>query len=65
METDLTLDSEHTMQFADDVLLSCTLETCIFLLSNVTPKKSIKKKNGSEGEWVLGNLPPATLIYIS
>ena len=31
-----------TMQCADDVLLSCTLETCVVFQTNVTPIKSIK-----------------------
>ena len=44
MERDLTLGGEHTMQCADDVLLSCTLETCMVLLTNVTPINSIKKR---------------------
>lgn len=32
----MTLGSEHIMQFIDDVLQSCTLETCIILLTNIT-----------------------------
>ena len=44
MERDLTLGGEHTMQCADDVLLSCTLETCMVLLINVTPINSVNKK---------------------
>ena len=32
-----------TMQCADDVLLSCTLDTCMSLQTNVTPINSIKK----------------------
>ena len=42
METEkgLTLAGEYS----DDVLLSCTLETCLVLLTNVTPINSIKKK---------------------
>ena len=35
-----------TMQYADDVLLSCTLETCVILLTSVTPINLIKKKPG-------------------
>ena len=44
MERDFILGKGHTMQCADDVLLSCTLETCMVLLINVTPINS-KKKN--------------------
>lgn len=32
------------MQYADDVLQSCTLETRMVLLTSVTPNNSIKKK---------------------
>ena len=39
---DLTLGGKCTMQHADDVLLSYTLETCMILLTNVTPINSIK-----------------------
>ena len=38
----LTLAGEHTMQFIDDVLQNCTLETYIILTTNVTPVNSIK-----------------------
>ena len=44
MKRDFTLGDGHTMQYADDVLLSCTLETCMILLPNVPPKNSIKKR---------------------
>lgn len=37
-EGDLTLGDGHTMQYADDALLSCALETCMVFLINVTPK---------------------------
>ena len=33
------------MQCADDALLSCTLETCMVLVTIVTPINSIKKKD--------------------
>ena len=33
-----------TMQCADDVSLSCTLETCMILYTNVTPINLIKKR---------------------
>ena len=42
MEKDLTLGGEYMMHYTDDVLLSCTLETCMVLLTNVTPINSIK-----------------------
>ena len=44
MERDLTLGGECTRQYADDVLQCCTLETCMVLLTNVTPINSIKKR---------------------
>ena len=43
MEGEQTLGNEHTMQYTDDVLENCTLETCIMLLTNVTPMNLIKK----------------------
>ena len=43
VERDFTLGSECRMQYAGDVLLSCTLETCMVLLTIVTPINSIKK----------------------
>lgn len=33
---------DDMMQYADDVLLSCTLETCMVLLTNIPPIYSIK-----------------------
>ena len=59
---DLTLGNESTMQGADDVVLSCTLETCMVLLTNVTPINPIKilgassngpigRKQESQYEW--------------
>ena len=42
MEKDLTLGGEYMMHYTDDVLLSCTLETCMVLLTNVTPINPIK-----------------------
>ena len=41
-ERDLIWGSERTMQCADDVLLTCTLETCMLLLTSVTLINSIK-----------------------
>ena len=37
IEGDLTLGGEHTIQYTDDVLYNCTLETYIISLTNVTP----------------------------
>lgn len=34
----LTLGGEHTLQYTDDVLLTCKLEMYIILLSNVSKK---------------------------
>ena len=47
MEGDLTWDGEHTIQYTHDVLQNCTPETYIILLTNVTPIKTIKKKQTS------------------
>ena len=44
-EGDLTWGTEHTIQDTSDVLDSCTAETYIILLTNVTPINSIKVKN--------------------
>ena len=43
MEGDLTLGTEHTIQYKNDVLQNCTPKTYIILLTNVTPINSIKK----------------------
>ena len=42
----VTWDGEHTIQYTDDVLQSCTPETYIILLTNVNPINSIKMKKG-------------------
>ena len=39
---DLTLDGEHTVQYTDDILLNCTLETYIILLTNIISINLIK-----------------------
>ena len=41
---DLTWGCEHIIQYTGDVLQTCTPETSIILLTNVTPIYSIKKK---------------------
>ena len=37
MDRDLTWSGEHTIQCTDDVLWNCAPETCIILLTIVTP----------------------------
>ena len=55
---DLTLDGECTIQCADNVLLSYILETCVVLLTNVTPINSIKhKKRNHAWRQVLWEMP--------
>ena len=43
-DRDLTWGGEHTIQCTDDVLQNCAPETCIILLTSVTPINSIKRK---------------------
>lgn len=40
-ERDVIFGGEYPMQYADNILLSCTLETCTDLLTNVIPINSI------------------------
>lgn len=42
MEGDLTLGSEHAMQYTDDVSQNCTPKIYIILLTDVTPIHLIK-----------------------
>ena len=44
IEGDLTWGGEHTTQYTNDVLQSCTPKTYIILLTNVIPKKLNKKR---------------------
>lgn len=44
MHRDLTWGREHTVQRADDVLEKGVPETCIILLTRVTPKSVMKRK---------------------
>ena len=44
MERDFTWGDKCTMQCAGDVLSSCTLETGMVLLTDVTPINSIKTR---------------------
>lgn len=41
MERNFAWGGERMMQYADDVLLVCTLETCMVLSTTVTPINSI------------------------
>ena len=43
MGRDFIWDDGRMVQHSDDVLLSCTLETCMILQTNVTPINSISK----------------------
>ena len=45
MEGDLTWGGDHTIQYTDDVLQNCTPETCVILLTDITPINSINIKN--------------------
>ena len=44
MERDLAQDGEHTIKYIDNTLQTCTPETYIILLANVTSINSIKNK---------------------
>ena len=44
MEKDYAWGDGCLIQCTDDVLLSCTVETCMVLQTNVTPINSIKEK---------------------
>ena len=44
MEGDLTWGGEHTVLCIDDELCNCAPETCVILLTSVTPIYSIKRK---------------------
>lgn len=48
MEGHQIWDGGHTMQYTDDVLQDCTLETYIMLFTNVTPMNLKKKKRIKE-----------------
>ena len=45
MEGDLTWGGAHTIQCTDDILCTCTPETYMILLTNVTPTNSINKES--------------------
>lgn len=44
-EEDLTLGSEHTMKYTDEILENYTLEIDIIVLTNAIPKNLINLKN--------------------
>lgn len=44
-EKHLTLGGRNTTRYTDDVSSSCTLETCIILLTNVNPMNWIEEAN--------------------
>lgn len=44
MKEELTLDVNTQMQYIDDILYKCTLQTYIVVLTNVFPINLIKKK---------------------
>ena len=48
VQRDLFGGGEWTIPYAEDVLYSYTLETCMVLLTNVTLINSIKNKSGLE-----------------
>ena len=43
-EGDLTRGGEHTVQCIGDVLWTCACETCVMLLTSVTPIHLLKRK---------------------
>ena len=51
---ELTLGGGHMGQYTACVPWSCTLETCVILLTNVPPTNLIKKRKGSKGPFFLG-----------
>ena len=42
MERNFALGNGHMLQYADDVQMSCTLETCMVLWTNITPIIQLK-----------------------
>lgn len=51
-EDDFTLGGEHPMQYTDDELQKCMLETYIILLTSITPINLIKIKKECENTFV-------------
>ena len=56
MERDLVWCDRCTMQYAGDVLLSCTLEICMVLQTNVTPINSVKINKNKNKMYVPPNI---------
>ena len=50
MEGDLTWDGEYTTLCTDDVLWDRASETCVILLTSVTPIHSIQRKKKPESQ---------------
>ena len=61
-EGDLTLGGKHTVQYSDDLLQSCTPETYIILLTNVTPINSINIFNAPLTALCTGTCENADLL---
>ena len=51
VEWDLTLGDGHMMLSAGDGVLSCILDTCMVLLTNVTPNKFNFRKCKKKVKW--------------
>ena len=47
MDRDVTWGGEHTVQCTDDALWNCVPEICIILLTSVTQKNSVQRKNSN------------------
>ena len=62
MERDLTLCGGCTMQCADNLLLSCTLETYMVLLTIITPINPIKYKKNKRRDGEEAGMRRLTLL---
>ena len=71
VERDLTSGCVRMVRYTDDVLLSCTIDTYVVLLTNVPPIHSIKtkekkKKRGTPGTPTALHLPqPQSLLVFT
>ena len=64
-DSDLTRGGEHTTQGTDNVLWNCAPQTCIILLTSVTPINSIKRKKSfslKNPQFILINISFYSLI---
>ena len=59
VERDLTSGCVRMVRYTDDVLLSCTIDTYVVLLTNVPPIHSIKTKEKKKKEERLGLQQPS------